>query len=150
MTDEKNKKSETEIEIQTQVEMKGCEVSQVIPTSPRDPDTAAMVTRLSKVGLNQTAVAVAARITPDALRKYYLADYHAGQASMQEVVATAAMEQVMAGNPQMIQFMAKTKLGWNETNIVEHIGEVRAVVSAVPLSKEEFSKRYLEQSEEDG
>jgi hypothetical protein len=31
---------------------------------------------------------------------------------------------------------------------VEHVGEVRAVVSAKPLSKEEFEKRYLKGGEE--
>lgn len=142
MTDSANKNSETEIEIQTVVE--------VVPVSPaKDPEIAAMVKRLAAIGLNQTAVAIAARIGANDLRKYYMEEYRAGQATMQEIVASAAMEQVAAGNPQMIQFMAKTKLGWNETNIVEHIGEVRAVVSAVPLTKEEFSKRYLEQNSEE-
>ena len=67
---------------------------------------------------------------------------------MQEVVATAAMEQVKAGNPQMIMFVAKTRLGWNETNIVAHVGEVRAVVSNKPLTEAEFEARYLNPPEE--
>ena len=160
MTDEKNKKSEIELQGYEVSPTQGNEVSPIVNETViepevvvvldrRDPETAARVKRLSAIGLNQTATAIAAQISHAELRKYYIADYNAGQASMQEVVATAAMEQVMAGNPQMIQFMAKTKLGWNETNIVEHIGEVRAVVSAVPLTKEEFAQRYLEQKEEE-
>ena len=62
---------------------------------------------------------------------------------MAETVASAAMEQVRSGNPQMIMFMAKTRLGWTETNVLEHTGTVNAVVSAKPLSREEFEARYL-------
>lgn len=164
MTDEKKFKSQNEnlVDVsrqdknseivttnQTIVEIEPKYELEVAPIPKRNPDVAAMVKRLSRVGLNQTAVAIAAKISPDELRKYYMEDFHAGQASMQEVVATAAMEQVMAGNPQMIQFMAKTKLGWNETNIVEHIGEVRSVISAVPMTREEFEAKYLKNSAED-
>jgi hypothetical protein len=62
---------------------------------------------------------------------------------MQEVVARGLMEQAMAGNPQILMYLGKSKLGWTESNTVEHIGTVNAVVSARPLTKEEFEAKYL-------
>jgi hypothetical protein len=53
------------------------------------------------------------------------------------------MEQAMAGNPQVLMYLGKSKLGWTEANTVEHVGTINAVVSAKPLSREEFEKRYL-------
>jgi hypothetical protein len=39
-------------------------------------------------------------------------------------------------------------LGWSEQQIVEHVGEIRAVVSSKPMSKEEFVQKYLNKSDE--
>lgn len=149
MTDDSEKNFETEIDLDLVVMPQGRTGGATTPIRyEKDVETSARVRRLAAIGLSKNATAIAARITLGELNRHYLEEYMAGQAGMQEVVATAAMEQVMAGNPQMIQFVAKTKLGWNETNIVEHVGEVRAVVSAVPLTKEEFAARYLEKSED--
>lgn len=68
---------------------------------------------------------------------------------MQEVVARGLMEQAMAGNPQVLMYLGKAKLGWSEANIVEHVGTVNAVVSAKPLSREEFEAKYLNPSAEE-
>lgn len=108
-----------------------------------DPEVAATVTRLAKLGLSKTAVALGAGITPLHLNKWYLDEYLAGQASMQEIVALGLLEQAKAGNPQVLMYLGKSKLGWTESNVVEHVGEVRAVVSAKPMSKEEFEARYI-------
>jgi hypothetical protein len=91
---------------------------------------------------------VACKISTGELRNFYNNDFLAGESRMQEIVAMAAMEQVKAGNPQMIMFVAKTRLGWNETNIVAHVGEVRSVVSSKPLTEAEFEARYLNPPEE--
>jgi hypothetical protein len=40
-------------------------------------------------------------------------------------------------------------LGWTEANVVEHVGEIRAVVSAKPLSRDEFVAKYLEKDTTD-
>jgi hypothetical protein len=40
-------------------------------------------------------------------------------------------------------YLGKSKLGWTEANVIEHVGTINAVVSARPLSREEFEKRYL-------
>lgn len=113
------------------------------PESLYDSEVGAKVARLAKVGLNKTQVCIAAKITPRELERVYLADYNQSQASFQEEIASAAMDQVRIGNPQMIQYMCKARLGWSEHNVVEHTGSINAVVSAKPLSKEEFEQRYL-------
>lgn len=108
----------------------------------RNEETAAQIRRMAAVGLGKGTIAAACRITAGRIEKY-IEDFEAGRRQMAECVAGAAMEQVRAGNPQMIMFMAKTRLGWSEHNVLEHTGTVNAVVSAKPLSREEFERRYL-------
>jgi len=115
----------------------------------KDPETSAAVVRLARLGLTKSAVAIACRLSPIELTKWYGEEYASGQAGMQEVVARGLMEQAMAGNPQVLMYLGKAKLGWTESNTVEHVGTVNAVVSAKPLSREEFEKRYLNSSADD-
>ena len=109
----------------------------------KDDEAAARVRRLSGLGLSKNAVCIAAGVTHNELNTKYAKEYALGYASMQEVVARGLMEQAQNGNPQVLMYLGKSKLGWSESNIVEHVGEIRAVVSAKPLTKEEFEKRYL-------
>ena len=111
----------------------------------KDPEVSGMITRLAKLGLSKNAVAIAAKISPLELTKWYNEEYAAGQAGMQEVVARGLMEQACAGNPQVLMYLGKSKLGWTENNVVEHVGTINAVVSARPLSRDEFEKKYLTQ-----
>ena len=113
-----------------------------------EPEVADKVRRLAEVGLSRTQIAIAVKVSPTEIESGYGAEFAASQASFQQVVASAAMEQVKMGNPQMIQYLCKAKLGWSEHNVVEHVGTINAVVSAKPLTKEEFAKRYIEQSED--
>ncbi|CAB4166246.1 hypothetical protein UFOVP851_17 [uncultured Caudovirales phage] len=115
----------------------------------KDPETCGAVTRLAKLGLSKSAVAIACRLSPNELTKWYGDEYAAGQAGMQEVVARGLMEQAMAGNPQVLMYLGKSKLGWTEANTVEHVGTINAVVSARPLSREEFEARYLTNNSEE-
>jgi len=113
------------------------------PSPQRSEEVAGQVQRLSALGLGKTAVANCVRVSVEQLNRNYSEEFELGRKSMSEVVASAAMEQVKAGNPQMIMYMAKTRLGWTEHNVVEHTGTVNAVVSAKPLTREEFEQRYL-------
>jgi hypothetical protein len=113
------------------------------------PEVSGQVRRLSAVALTKRQVAIACRLSEDQLNKHYLEEYLAGVAEMQQKVASAAMDQVENGNPAMIMYMAKSRLGWTENNVVEHVGEVKHVVSAEPMSREEFSRRYLEVEADD-
>jgi hypothetical protein len=53
------------------------------------------------------------------------------------------MAEALNGNTAILLHLVKTKLGWNETQLIQHSGEVRSVVSAKPLSKEEFAEKFL-------
>ena len=120
-----------------------------INTRQRDPFIARQVATLGSFGLSMGSTAIACNITFDTLKKFYREDYNRGAVFQQKRIAALAMEAAESGSVPMIMFLAKTKLGWVETQQIEHIGEVRAVVSARPLSREEFAAKYLESEEED-
>jgi len=115
----------------------------------KDEEISGQVVRLARIGLSKNAVAIACRLTLEQLNRHYLDDYGKGQAGMQEVVAWGLMEQAEAGNAQVLMYLGKSKLGWTEANVVEHVGEIRAVVSAKPLTREEFEQKYLNRGESD-
>lgn len=114
----------------------------------RNEDLACQVRDLGRLGLSKGNAALAARITPYLLDKYYLEDYLEGVASMQRGLASVAIAEAMNGNTPILLHLIKTKLGWSEQQIIEHVGEIRAVVSAKPMSKEEFVQKYLSKDEE--
>lgn len=109
----------------------------------RDESVASQVRVLGRYGLSKSAVRIALKIEQQPFERLYADDFYEGQAEMQKRIASLAMDAAEAGNVPMIMYLCKTKLGWNETNIVEHVGEVRSVVSAKPMSREEFEARYL-------
>ena len=82
------------------------------------------------------------------LEKYFLEDYLSGVASMQRGLATVAITEAMNGNTPILLHLLKTKLGWSEQQVIEHVGEIRAVVSSQPMSKEEFVQKYLTKDED--
>jgi len=98
---------------------------------------------MARMGLTKGNVAIAARISPYLLEKYYSEEFSQGEAEMRKGLATVAMAEAMSGNTALLLHLVKTKLGWNETQLIEHSGEVRSVVSAKPLTKEEFAQRFL-------
>jgi hypothetical protein len=77
------------------------------------------------------------------LDKYYADEFAQGEGEMRKGLASVAMAEAMSGNTAILLHLVKTKLGWNETQLIEHSGEVRSVVSAKPLSKEEFIQKFL-------
>ena len=98
---------------------------------------------LAKLGLSKSATALAARLSTRLLEKYYLQEFLEGQAEMQRGLASVAVAEAMNGNTPILLHLLKTKLGWSEQQVIEHVGEIRAVVSAKPMSKEEFVQKYL-------
>lgn len=102
---------------------------------------------MARLGLAKGNVAIAARITPYLLEKYYLEEFLEGQAEMQRGLAAKAVSEAMEGNTPILLHLLKTKLGWNETQLIEHSGEIRNVVSAKPMTKEEFIERYLQKDD---
>lgn len=102
---------------------------------------------MARMGLTKGNVAIAARVSPYILDKYYGEEFSAGEAEMRKGLASVAMAEAMSGNTAILLHLVKTKLGWNETQLIEHSGEVRSVVSAKPLSKEEFIQRFIDKDE---
>lgn len=109
----------------------------------RNEQLASQVKDMARMGLTKTNVAIAARVTPYILEKYYGEEFAAGESEMRRNLAAVAMSEAMNGNTAVLLHLMKTKLGWNETQLIEHSGEVRSVVSAKPLSKEEFAQKFL-------
>jgi len=130
------------------------EVVGVPVVSERHPDWEADVSRkvreMARVGLTKNQISIALKLTPRELDNIYPDELTQSQSSFQYEVAAAAMDQVRIGNAQMIQYLCKARLGWTENNVVEHTGAIHADVSSKPMSKEEFTARYLTQEEDDG
>jgi hypothetical protein len=116
----------------------------------RDEQLALQIRDLARLGLSKASTSLAARVSTYILEKYYLEEFLEGQAEMQRGLASVAVAEAMNGNTPILLHLLKTKLGWSEQHQIEISGEVRSVVSAKPLSKEEFIQKYLspEDSEE--
>ena len=142
------KKVELEIEKTSELTPKndGFEVEVIHKQSPSHTKCdriGAQIRDMARMGLTKGNVAIAARISPYLLDKYYADEYAAGEGEMRKGLATVAMAEALNGNTAILLHLVKTKLGWNETQLIQHSGEVRSVVSAKPLSKEEFAEKFL-------
>ena len=120
------------------------------PPMVRDEGVADQVRRLAQLGMSKQAIYRFLRLPITRFEKLYLEDYVTGQMDACRKIAGWAMEAAEAGSVPMIMFLCKTRLGWNETSVVEHIGEVRSVVSSQPMTREEFVKRYIDKEEVGG
>jgi hypothetical protein len=121
-------------------------IMRVVPQTrdhQKDEQLGLQIRDLGRLGLSRTSAALAARITPYLLDKYYSEEFLEGQSQMQKGLASVAITEAMNGNTPVLLHLLKTKLGWSEQQTLEITGEVRAVVSAKPLSKEEFIQKYL-------
>ena len=113
----------------------------------KNDDLALQIRDLARLGLSKSSTALAARLSAHLLDKYYLAEYLEGQAEMQRGLASVAVAEAMNGNTPILLHLLKTKLGWSEQHQLEITGEVRSVVSAQALTKEEFIAKYLTKDE---
>jgi hypothetical protein len=121
-------------------------IMRVVPQTrdhQKDEQLGLQIRDLGRLGLSKSSAALAARITPYLLDKYYSEEFLEGQSQMQKGLASVAITEAMNGNTPVLLHLLKTKLGWSEQQTLEITGEVRAVVSAKPLSKEEFIQKYL-------
>lgn len=113
----------------------------------RDEQLALQIRDLGRLGLSKGNAGIAARISSYIMDKYYLEDYLQGVSEMQKGLASVAIQEAMDGNTPILLHLLKTKLGWSEQQVIEHVGEIRAVVSNKPLSKDEFVQKYLTKDE---
>ena len=109
----------------------------------KDEQLGLQIRDLARHGLSKSSTALTARVSTYILEKYYLEEFLEGQAEMQKGLAAVAISEAMNGNTPILLHLLKTKLGWSEQHQIEISGEVRSVVSAKPLTKEEFIQRYL-------
>lgn len=116
----------------------------------RDVVIADQVRRLAQLGMSRLAIYEYLRLPKIRFEKLYMDDFVAGQMEASRKIASWAMEAAEAGSVPMIMFLCKTRLGWNETSVVEHIGEVRSVVSSQPMTREQFVKRYIDKEGGEG
>lgn len=113
-----------------------------------DESVATQVREIARRGLSKSATRVIIGMSHAKFEELYAKDFYEGQATMQNRIAQLAMEQAEAGNVPMIMYLCKTKLGWTETSVIEHVGEVRSVVSSKPMTREEFESKYLTKDDE--
>jgi hypothetical protein len=116
----------------------------------KDEQLGLQIRDMAKLGLGKQSTALAARVTPYILEKYYLDEFLEGQADMQRGLAAKAVSEAMDGNTAILLHLLKTKLGWSEHQTLEISGEIRNVVSSKPLTKAEFIQRYLLQDGKEG
>ena len=142
---ESPKISEAEVSSNTVVEVLP-PVMRVVPQTrehQKDEQLGLQIRDLARHGLSKSSTALTARVSTYILEKYYLEEFLEGQAEMQKGLAAVAISEAMNGNTPVLLHLLKTKLGWSEQHQIEISGEVRSVVSAKPLTKEEFIQRYL-------
>jgi hypothetical protein len=113
----------------------------------KDEQLGLQIRDLARLGLSKSSTALAARVSPYIIEKYYIQEFLEGQASMQRDLAAKALSEAMDGNTAILLHLLKTKLGWSEQQTLEITGEIRNVVSSRPLTKEEFIQRYLAKDE---
>lgn len=155
MEEDKQEAVEVEVEV-VEDDPLGVGVLDVFPPKRKPPVrkyeknevVASNVFKYASLGMSKINVATTCYISTNELNKYYLDEYEKGLATQAHVIAGGLMELAKAGHPQVLMYLGKSKLGWNEQSVLEHVGEVRAVVSAQPMSKEEFARKYLGQGEE--
>lgn len=109
----------------------------------KDEQLGLQIRDMAGMGLSKSQAALAARISTHLLDKYYLDEFLEGQGTMQRSLAAKAVAEAMDGNTPILLHLLKTKLGWSEQHQIEVSGEIKSVVSAKPLTKEEFIQRYL-------
>jgi hypothetical protein len=103
---------------------------------------------MAGLGLTKGACAKCIGVSLSVFNREYLEDYDTGTIDMQQELAKLAFDIAREGNVPMLLHLVKTKLGWNEKQTIEHVGEVRSIVSNRPLTREEFEQKYLAQEDE--
>lgn len=128
------------------------EVPLVVPSRShvKSPQFARQTVTMAGLGMSKGQVALALGMAYNTFDKYYSAEFNAGASEMRKKLAAKAVEEALGGNTALLLHLVKTKLGWVESQVIEHVGEVRAVVSAKPMTAEDFEKRYLKRSESEG
>ena len=80
-----------------------------------------LVKGLSAVGIRYVDIAQKLEITDDTLRKHYKKELEEGRIDANTTIGTTLFQQAKAGNTTALIFWLKTRAGWKETNVTEHV-----------------------------
>jgi predicted ArsR family transcriptional regulator len=86
-----------------------------------DEKSRLLVKSLSAVGIRYIDIAQKLDITDDTLRKHYKKELEEGRIDANTQMGTTLFQQAKAGNTTALIFWLKTRAGWKETSITEHV-----------------------------
>ena len=95
------------------------------PAHSPDPQSRAFVEAGAMGGIPQDDLAAALGISDVTLRKHYREELDHGMTKANARVVQTAFQQATSGkSPAMTMFWLKTRMGWKETQEMEHSGEI--------------------------
>lgn len=90
------------------------------------PESRAVVQELSAFGIPQDRIAERLGISSRTLREHYAEQVDHGKEHANLSVYKTAFDLATSGEcPAMTMFWCKTRMGWKETNVVEHSGGIQ-------------------------
>ena len=99
--------------------------------------TREQVQMLATIGTPQKIIAKILEINRETLAKHYDAELTLSKAQADARVALSLYQNALGGNVAAQIFWCKTRLGWKETNVVEH-KEFAVLVEGPELTEEEW------------
>lgn len=111
-----------------------------------DPIQGVKVLELAMKGMRPSEVCIFLGMPRQRFERQYQQDYNRGKVNRKHKAVARWDEEIRDGNWDALKFQLKTEHGYVEKAQLEHSGELRAVVSNKPLSKEEFAAKYLDAS----
>jgi hypothetical protein len=87
------------------------------------------VETLAGLGVPTDQIALIMGCGETTIKKYFQPELSTGVAKANAKVALWAFSLAERGNPTMIIFLCKTRLGWKDKTEVEHTGDVRVVIN---------------------
>jgi hypothetical protein len=86
------------------------------------------VEQMSAVGIDQETISGALKIDPKTLRKWYAEELDHAATKANAAVGGKLYNKAMSGDTTAMIFWLKTRMGWKETNHVEHVGDFQITV----------------------
>jgi len=97
---------------------------------------------LATIGTPQTMIAKVLDIHRETLAKHYAKELEISKPQADARVALSLYQNALNGNVAAQIFWCKTRLGWKETNVVEH-KEFAMLVEGPELTEEEWLNQSL-------
>ena len=114
------------------------------PSHRPDPVSRRQVEAMSAYGIPEADIGRVLAIDPKTLRKHYREELDTGHVKANAKVAESLYRKAIGDGPQSVTaaiFWMKTRAGWSESLVHHH-----AMISAVPLTPDEWDKAHGQQS----